>query len=288
MLQDVATTFALHALTTSILLNFINIMKRFFFASLFILGLVACQPKSEPVSVTLVQYNVGVFDKYEGSGFEAVANAVNELGADVISLNELDSCTTRTGSVDQIAKFAEVMGGWNSLFAPALDSYRGGKYGVGVVSKPEMEVLKTETLKLPKLDGREDRAVAVVEYKDFVMCSTHLDLTHESQLGQIKAINEYVDRNYAKSGKPVFLAGDFNNFPDSELIALTQETWTLLTPTDFSFPAPAPDRCIDYIFARPNGKKVTVESTAIPQTLQTADLTTASDHLPVVLKVTIE
>ena len=168
-------------------------MKRLLIISLFVLGFAACQSKSEPVSVTLVQYNVGVFDKYEGSGFDAVANVINELGADVVSLNELDSCTTRTGSVDQIAKFAEVMGGWNSLFAPALDSYKGGKYGVGVVSKPSMEVLKKETLKLPKLDGREDRALAVVEYKDFVMCSTHLDLTLESQLGQVKAINEYID-----------------------------------------------------------------------------------------------
>ena len=263
-------------------------MKRFLVSSLCALGLIACQPKSEPVSVTLVQYNVGVFDKYEGSGFEAVANAVNELGADVISLNEVDSCTTRTGSVDQIAKFAEVMGEWNTLFAPALDSYKGGKYGVGVVSKPEMEVLKTETLKLPKLDGREDRAVAVVEYKDFVMCSTHLDLTLQSQLGQIEAINHYVDSVYAESGKPVFCAGDFNNFPGSEPIVLMEQTWTLLTPTGFSFPSHAPDRCIDYIFVKPNGKKVTVDYTAIPQTLQTADLATASDHLPVVLKVTIE
>ena len=143
-------------------------------------------------------------------------------------------------------------------------------------------------MKLPKLDGREDRALAVVEFKDFVMCSTHLDLTLESQLGQIEAINQYVDSLYAESGKPVFLAGDFNNFPGSEPIVLMEQTWTLLTPAEFTFPSHAPDRCIDYIFVKPNGKNVTVESTAIPQTLQTADLATASDHLPVVLKVTIE
>ena len=59
-------------------------MKRFFIVSLFILGLVACQSKSEPVSVTLVQYNVGVFDKYEGSGFEAVANAVKRIPIDYV------------------------------------------------------------------------------------------------------------------------------------------------------------------------------------------------------------
>ena len=60
------------------------------------------------------------------------------------------------------------------------------------------------------------------------------------------------------------------------------------SPLTFSFPAPAPSRCIDYVFVRPNGRKVTVKETSIPQALQTADLATASDHLPVVLTVAIE
>ena len=94
--------------------------------------------------------------------------------------------------------------------------------------------------------------------------------------------------HYADCGKPVFIGGDFNCFPDSEPIALMQETWTLLTPVTNSFPSHAPDRCIDFIFARPYGKKINVEYTEIPETLQTANLATASDHLPVVLKVTIE
>ena len=59
-------------------------------------------------------------------------------------------------------------------------------------------------------------------------------------------------------------------------------------PLTFSFPAPAPSRCIDYVFVRPNGRKVTVKEAAILQTLQSADPATASDHLPVVLTVAIE
>ena len=96
------------------------------------------------------------------------------------------------------------------------------------------------------------------------------------------------DSVYANAGKPVFLGGDFNCFPDSEPIAELQKTWTLLTPVTNSFPSHAPNRCIDYIFVRENGRKVTVEATSIPETLETADLATASDHLPVALTVTIE
>ena len=136
--------------------------------------------------------------------------------------------------------------------------------------------------------GVHIRAVAVVEYKDFVLCSTHLDRTLESQLGQVEAINHYMDSLYADCGKPVFLGGDFNCFPDSEPVALLKKSWALLSPVTFSFPSHAPDRYIDYIFVRPNGRKVTVKEASIPQTLQSADLATASDHLPVVLTVAID
>jgi endonuclease/exonuclease/phosphatase family metal-dependent hydrolase len=250
------------------------------------LGLMACGSEQKN-TFTFVQYNVGVFDKYEGSGFDAVANAVRELGADAVTLNEVDSCTTRTGSVDQLAVFADTMGQWHHHYASAMP-YKGGAYGVGVAAKPELEVVRTDKVALPRLDGHEPRAVAVVEFKDFILCSTHLDLTLESQLGQIEVLNHYVDSVYADCSKPVFLGGDFNAFPDSETVALMKESWELLSPEVFSFPSHAPDRCIDYIFVRPNGKKVTVESASIPMVLTTSDLATASDHLPVALTVTIE
>lgn len=246
----------------------------------------ACQ-KPQVQEYTIVQYNVGSFSKYDGSSIEAVAKVAKEVGADALTANEVDSCTTRTGKVDQLAALAGAMGRWNHHYAAAMP-YKGGAYGVGVIGKPELEVVRTDKIALPKLDGREPRAVAVVEYKDFVLCSTHLDLTLESQLGQIETINHYMDSVYADCGKPIFIGGDFNAFPDSEPIALMQKTWTLLTPVTNSFPSHAPDRCIDFIFVRENGKKVTVRKTEIPVTLQTVDLATASDHLPVALTVTIE
>ena len=249
------------------------------------LCLIACQQQAQ--KYTIVQYNVGAFSKYDSSSVEHIARAVKEMAADVVTFNEVDSCTTRTGEVDQMAAFAQEMGGWHQYYAAAMP-YKGGAYGVGVAGKPEFEVLRTDRIALPKLNGREPRAVAVVEYKDFVLCSTHLDHTLEAQLGQIKVLNHYVDSVYADCGKPVFLGGDFNAFPDSEPIAMMKKTWELLTPVTYSFPSHAPDRCIDYIFVRPNGKKVSVETAEIPVALQTADVATATDHLPVVLTVTIK
>lgn len=260
-------------------------ITRIISAACMALCLIACQQQAQ--KYTIVQYNVGAFSKYDSSSVEHIARAVKEMAADVVTLNEVDSCTTRTGVVDQLAAFAGEMGEWSHHYAAAMP-YKGGAYGVGVAGKPELEVLRTDRIALPKLDGREPRAVAVVEYKDFVLCSTHLDLTLEAQLGQIKVLNHYVDSVYADCGKPVFLGGDFNAFPDSEPIVLMQKSWELLTPVTNSFPSHAPDRCIDYVFVRPNGKKVSVETAEIPVALQTADVATATDHLPVVLTVTIK
>lgn len=249
------------------------------------LCLIACQPKVQ--KYTIVQYNVGSFSKYDSSSVEHIARALKEIAADAVTANEVDSCTTRTGKVDQLASLADAMGQWNHHYAAAMP-YKGGAYGVGVASQPALEVVRTDRIALPKLDGREPRAVAVVEYTDFVLCSTHLDLTLESQLGQVAVINHYMDSVYADCNKPVFLGGDFNCFPDSEPVALLKQSWELLTPVTNSFPSHAPDRCIDYIFVRPNGKKITVQAAEIPVALRTADLATATDHLPVVLTVTIE
>lgn len=261
-----------------------NVSRLFLFA-LILCGVMACQPKA--VKYTLVQYNVGAFKKYDGSSIDAIARVVKELKADAVTFNEVDSCSRRTGSVDQLKVFAESMGDWSQFYAAAMP-FRGGAYGVGVAASAALKVLRTDKIALPKLNGYEPRAVALAEYEDFVLCSTHLDLTLESQIGQIEAINHYVDSVYAGCNKPIFIGGDFNALPESESIKLMQQTWQLLTPLTFSFPAPAPSRCIDYVFVRPNGREVSVEAASIPVTLQNVDLSTASDHLPVVLTVTIK
>ena len=89
-------------------------MKSFRILLVFVLlaGLFSCQSHHK-VTFTLVQYNVGAFKKYEASGIEGIARVARELGADILTLNEIDSCTTRTGKVDQLAAFAQEMDGWN-------------------------------------------------------------------------------------------------------------------------------------------------------------------------------
>lgn len=252
----------------------------------FLLLAASCAQREE-ISITLVHYNVGVFSKTDSSSVEAVADAVRELDADIVSLNELDSCALRTGSTDQLGLFAAAMGEWNSNFAAAMP-FMGGKYGVGVASSPDFEVLKTDVLHLPRFSGTEPRAVSVVEFEDFVLASTHLDYkSAEVQIAQIEVVNHYVDSLYASSSKPIILCGDFNCLPESEPVSLMEQTWQKISPSQPTYPAVSPEKCIDYIFVRPNGNKIHVDSASVPTTLTHADLSTVSDHLPVVVNVTI-
>ena len=134
---------------------------RILFVFVLLAGLFSCQSHHK-VTFTLVQYNVGAFKKYEASGIDGIARVARELGADVITLNEIDSCTTRTGNVDQLAEFAEEMGGWNCHYAAAMP-YRGGAYGVGLASSSSLPILKTGKIALPRVNGYEPRAVAIAE-----------------------------------------------------------------------------------------------------------------------------
>ena len=253
-------------------------------AVLMTICLAACKPVQE---YTLVHYNVGVFRKTDCSSIHAVAQAVRELKADAVSFNEIDSCTARTGNVDQLAAFAKEIGGWNSFYAAAMP-FMGGKYGIGVASPKSSKVIRTDRVPLPQAGGYEPRVMAVVEYDRFVLASTHLDFASlEAQMAQVSEINHYMDSVYADSRKPIFLCGDFNCLPESEPISLLKQTWQQISPSELTYPADSPAKCIDYIFVRPNGRTVTVETTSIPHTLETADLAAASDHLPVVATVTI-
>ena len=62
-------------------------------------------------TLRIVTYNVGVFHKADTNTTRMVADMMNELGAQVLSLNELDSCTVRTGNEYQLDSLARELGG---------------------------------------------------------------------------------------------------------------------------------------------------------------------------------
>ncbi len=240
--------------------------------------------EKEEGCIRIVQYNVGVFYKSGSSSLNMVADMMKELQADVISLNEVDSVTARTGRVDQIKAFASLMGNWNYRYAFAMP-YNGGKYGIGVCASPELNYIRGHVVHLPKAGGGEDRALGVMEFDDFIVATTHIDLSTGAQSPQIDAINAFFNGVYQNETKPIFLCGDFNNKPGSETINEMIKTWKILTPQNPTAPAINPRSCIDYIFCRPGSANVQVVKTRICKQFDNGDVTIASDHLPVYVDI---
>jgi endonuclease/exonuclease/phosphatase family metal-dependent hydrolase len=148
-------------------------------------------------------------------------------------------------------------------------AYQGGKYGIGILTKEKP--VKWEIIALP---GREERrSLLIVELKKYVVCCTHFSLTEEDRIASVDIINNSL-KNFTK---PVFLAGDFNAEPESQVIKSIENSWYLLSnPKQPTIPSNNPQRCIDYIFAANfNGHNFETVQTVVEQE------PVASDHLPV-------
>jgi endonuclease/exonuclease/phosphatase family metal-dependent hydrolase len=251
-------------------------MKRLF-PIMLLLGLLSCE--SPRHTMTLMTYNVGAFSKYMDNSTEGVAKLILDNGATIVALNELDSCNRRHDTY-QLADLAAQLGDWSYQFASAFP-YAGGGYGNGVVTSRHIH--DGYSLLLPKDDGSEQRSVAVVETADCVFASVHLD--HKGQtapLEQMRVVNEWFTTRYAGYSKPVFLCGDFNVTPDSDVIELAERCWAQLSGVDYTHSTTRPRHCIDYVFALKVAAPVQVLESVV-LTEGTAEL---SDHFPV--KVTVE
>ena len=240
---------------------------------------------------TMVQYNVGRFQKFEDS-MEPVSKMMKKVKADVISLNELDSSVVSSNHVFQLKQFASMMGSWNYSWGKAKN-YKDGTYGIGIASSPEHNVLSSAHFVLDKGEGKETRAFVVNEYEDFIFISTHIEVSHvPTRMMQVKVVDDYVREHYADSQKPVFLLGDFNSRPESVVMSYMRENWTIISPEDaFTLPHHRKSpRCVDYVllFNNPGAAKVKVLSAYVPDKLKGGDIEKASDHRPVIVKVRIE
>ena len=238
-------------------------------------------PKGKGVT-RIVQYNVGVFSKEIENSIPMVAAMMREIGADAMSLNELDSCTTRHGNY-QLSDFAEAVGGWEFRYSRAMP-YAGGAYGVGI-AVPE-KILDSFTIPLPKGKGTEPRACGVVETKRYILATTHLDYKDmPSMVVQARTINEALAPRYAKSKKPVFLAGDMNSTSGSDVLKELEKEWEVLSCGKNTFSAHQPYERIDFILALKNGAKYTLIGSDVPVKFEGGDVEVASDHLPIFVDV---
>lgn len=253
-------------------------MKRIIIAvAAAIVALSSCSKK-----ITILTYNVGAFSKYQENTVPEVATIIKELGASIVSLNELDSVNRRHPTY-QAQELARELGGWDFLFASAFP-YAGGAYGNAIVSRKKF--VQSFRIALPQKDGYEPRSVAMVETEDLIFLSTHLDVGSENaRVIQASLINSMVEGSFKGCKKPVILCGDMNAEPGSKAILELQKDWVMLSPAQPTYPSKGPKKCIDYIFHYKDSAPVkVVQAGAVMRSVHT-DISKTSDHIPVMAQL---
>ncbi len=202
---------------------------------------------------------------------ERISRFISQESPDVVALQELDSCCRRTDFHNQLAELSQ-MTGMYPVFGPAMP-FQGGKYGVGILSRE-----KPLSVSNHPLPGGEPRTLIVAEFASFVLASTHLALEEEARLASVPVICQ-VARNY---DKPFFVAGDWNDDPQSQLLCQMKQEFTFCSDISFNtFPSDRPTTCIDYIAV---WKSTSTQVRTMEKSLHQLDF---SDHCAIAAKVSL-
>ena len=204
---------------------------------------------------------------------------------DIVSLQEVDVHTNRSGkNINQAKELARLSGMPFYYFTKAIE-YDGGEYGLAILSKFPMEEM--QSIPLPTLAETKDEfrtlATALIQIpgnKKILFANTHLD-AQKSDTNRFLQINQIVEI-LSKEKLPIIITGDFNATPDTRIINKLDQHFTRRCKIDcgFTIPVDTPTKTIDFIAYRPASYFSLVEHRVIDEKY-------ASDHLPVIVSLKI-
>ncbi len=243
--------------------------------------LVACEnegvQKPQPYpSIRVATYNINVA---QVGGIDAVVEAIEDLDADIIGLQEVDNMALRSAKhnpskvpINEAKYIAEKLG-MNFYFCMAIKLSSGGEYGTAILSKHPMKLRKR--IELPNKEGVHPRSACGVDVvipnypKPVLAINTHLYHRQDELLReQVGHVTHQFSSWYVKDGALPIMTGDMNLFPNSDEYKLLTTTWS---DTDESHiktaPSWSPDRTIDYILTS-NSHRWKINSVWVPKTIK--------------------
>ncbi|WP_319589413.1 endonuclease/exonuclease/phosphatase family protein [uncultured Draconibacterium sp.] len=229
--------------------------------------------------IKIMTFNVHRGESASGVfNLDAIADVIKAHDPDYVALQEVDLNTVRNGKID-MAKVLGEKTNMNYCFGRAI-YYQEGEYGNAILSKNNID--SEDNFVLPSIN--EERAALRISSKlagsqSFSFVSTHLDYGEDnnSNTARINAAKRINDE-FAINEIPAIIAGDFNDTPASECIAVLKEKWNFAdTNNNPTFPSTNPVKKIDYIAFYPASRWTVVDVKVIN--------TSASDHNPLLLTV---
>jgi endonuclease/exonuclease/phosphatase family metal-dependent hydrolase len=254
-------------------------------------GCASLRPAPTPEALRVLVYNTHAGKDASGvDNLERLAALVRETRADLVLLQEVDSATTRSGRVDQLAvvRAATQMHG---TFGGTL-AFQGGQYGLAVLSRFPIRMRQVVMLSgdMDPATGRsrEPRgALHVVVARpdgDLHVVNTHLDASADDSWRRKEAARLVALADSLRdAGAQVMIGGDLNTTPGSAVHATfrnaeLRDAWPECgSGAEATYPAHAPAKRIDYLLL-----------TASMQCTGASVITTdASDHRPVLIDVKV-
>lgn len=229
----------------------------------------------------IVSFNIRHAQGMDGVlDFKRTARLIADADPRFVGLQEVDQKTGRVKGVDSCALLAQETG-LHATFAKAID-FDGGEYGNAVLSRE-----KPISVRRIPLPGAELRVLLLCEFADCWFGTMHLAVdSDQARADSVALVREAV----ATCGeKPVFLSGDWNSQPDTEVLRGLKSFLAVLSDEEHptfhggmkrDFERPDRSLCIDYIAANTSqAKRFTVHGCRIIRDFVT------SDHFPVVLEL---
>ena len=144
---------------------------------------------------------------------EAFAEEIEKNGIEIIGLQEVDYCTSRSNGINEAKQLAEKLG-WYYKFSPAL-AIKGGYFGHAILSKYPIESFETVELSYQQGFGFESRSMGhtVIDVNGYKLNFLNTHLCHENEDNRKMQLADIAA--YVKDLDNFIITGDFNtnNYP---------------------------------------------------------------------------
>ncbi len=232
--------------------------------------------------LTIASFNIhnGADVKHD---FRLLAEDIVKSGADIVGLQEVDYMTRRNREQDTLAILSEHTGMPYYCYAPTIDPFRGGKYGIAILSK--YPILKYEEKALPytyEEPAREERRKAIYAQIEVEGQVLHFFNTHSSWDSLEKQLT--VVKEWTEGVSPFLVTGDFNcwDFEMMHSVFGPDITFSIHEGNMAELPTVGGGKTIDHILL---SKGIVLESIRVMQT--GTEEAPHSDHRMPIAEITV-
>lgn len=242
--------------------------------------------KDKAIDVKVMSYNIHHAEGVDMIlDLERIAKVIEDSGAEIIGLQEVDNHWSERSQLEDQAKWLAERLDMHYTYAANLDldpvnpGEPRRQYGTAVLSK--YPIIQASNYPLTKIGNTEQRGLSetVINVKGHHLnfYNTHLALTAAERTIQIQEVIEIA----GKTDGPKVIMGDLNARPNSAemqpLFAHYKDAFADQNDA-YTIPAENPTSRIDYIFT---SNEIETEDAKVLSTI-------ASDHLPIVAKITLD